>query len=138
MKKHHIDIRWKESLKFEAEAYGQKLMLDGDVAPGEPTTGFRPKPLMLISLAGCTAMDVASLLEKMRVKFSDFTVDVDAELTEEHPQMYVRVHIIYKIKINPEDRDKMEKAVKLSREKYCGVSFMFSKFSDLSHEIVYL
>lgn len=138
MKQHHIGIQWKESLKFEAEAYGQKLMLDGDAAIGEAGIGFRPKPLMLISLAGCTGMDVASLLKKMRVEFSDFSVDVDAELTEEHPQRYTRVHITYKIKVNPEDREKMEKAVSLSKEKYCGVSFMFEKFSTLTSEIIYL
>lgn len=138
MKQHHIAIRWKESLKFEADAYGQQLILDGDAAPGEPTTGFRPKPLMLISLAGCTGMDVTSLLKKMRVEFSDFTVDVDGELTEDHPQMYTRVHVTYKIKINSEDKDKMEKAVNLSRERYCGVSFMFAKFSEVTHEIIYL
>ncbi|MCX7744335.1 MAG: OsmC family protein [Flavobacteriales bacterium] len=138
MKQHHIGIQWKESLKFEAEAYGQKLMLDGDATPGELSTGFRPKPLLLISLAGCTGMDVASLLKKMRVEFSDFTIDVDGELTEDHPQQYTRVHITYQIKIKPEDRDKMEKAVNLSKERYCGVSFMFKKFSTLTSEIVYL
>lgn len=138
MKQHHIEIRWKDGLKFEADAYGQQLILDGDAAPGEHSTGFRPKPLMLIALAGCTGMDVASLLKKMRVEFSDFTVDVDGELIEEHPQMYKRVDITYKIKINSEDKDKMEKAVSLSRERYCGVSFMFAKFSEVTHEIIYL
>lgn len=93
---------------------------------------------MLASLAGCTGIDVVSILNKMKVTFSDFSIDVSAGLTEEHPKIYRDVHITYKIKVNEADRPKMEKAVNLSKERYCGVSAMFSSFTKVESAIIYL
>lgn len=98
-----------------------------------------PKALILSALAGCTAIDVVDLLNKMRVQFSDFKIDVEGELSEEHPKIYHTVTLTYYIKLNSEDdKSKMEKAVNLSQEKYCGVSAMVKKFADLKVHTVYL
>ncbi|HLP22199.1 MAG TPA: OsmC family protein, partial [Chitinophagales bacterium] len=103
------------------------------------STGVRPKALILSALAGCTAIDVVELLRKMRVEFTDFKIDVEAELTEEHPKVYKTVTLTYFIKLKEEsDRDKMEKAVNLSQEKYCGVTAMVKKFAELNVRVVYL
>ncbi len=121
---------------FEGEINGHKLLMDthSDDDAQAPT----PKPLMLIALAGCTAIDVAALLGKMRVAYSDFSVETLAELSDEHPKFYTKTEIIYYIKLLPEDQSKMEKAVDLSVEKYCGVHKMFEGFSAVEHKIVYL
>lgn len=74
----------------------------------------------------------------MQVRFQDFEVDVKARQTEEHPTYYDQVEIIYRIGVAETDRPKMERAVQLSMEKYCGVSAMFEKFAYLSHQIIYI
>lgn len=93
---------------------------------------------MLAALTGCTAVDIVSILNKMKVPFSNLSVDADAELSGEHTQVYSKVKVIYTIKLEPENRPKMEKAVSLSAEKYCGVMDMFRAFSTVITEIHYL
>jgi putative redox protein len=93
---------------------------------------------MLVSLVGCTGFDVVSILNKMRVNFSDLSISVDGHLTESEPAIYDKVVINYTIKVSKEDESKVEKAVKLSKEKYCGVSKMFDAFAEVSSKIHYL
>lgn len=138
MGKHTIDLIWENGMCFSSEVNGHKVYVDADASVGGTNKAPRPKPLMLVALAGCTAMDVVSLLNKMRVDFSYFNVKIDAELSEEHPKVYTKVHIIYQIKGENIDKAKVEKAVNLSQEKYCGVSAMFKKFAEVSFEIKYL
>jgi putative redox protein len=93
---------------------------------------------MLASLAGCTGLDVVSILNKMRVNFSFFSINVEGHLTETEPKVYDNVVINYTIKVENEDEPKVQKAVTLSQEKYCGVSKMFEAFAKLSYKIIYL
>jgi putative redox protein len=93
---------------------------------------------MLVSLAGCTGLDVVPILNKMRVNFTDFSINVEGHLTETDPKIYDQVLINYSIKVNKEDEEKVLKAVKLSQEKYCGVTRMFESFAKVSFEINYL
>jgi putative redox protein len=133
-----IELKWLDELKFDIAQNGKILRIDGN-DNASVSTGFRPKALILSSLAGCTAIDIVDLLRKMRVEFSDFSIHVGGELTEEHPKTYHTVHLVYSIKLkNHEERDKMEKAVNLSQEKYCGVSAMVKKFAALKVKIEYL
>ena len=134
--KQSISLGWKEAMSFETTLNGHKIVVDADEAVGGKNTGPRPKPLLLVSLAGCTAMDVISMLGKMRVQPEAFRVDVDGELTEEHPKIYHKLHIRYVFKGHDLPMDKLEKAVNLSKEKYCGVSAMLSKAVVITHEIV--
>jgi putative redox protein len=83
-------------------------------------------------------MDVVSLLNKMHVSFSDFTVHVEADLRDEHPRIYTEIRMVYKIRIADTDKDKMEKAVNLSKEKYCGVSAMLAMVCPIVANIEYL
>ena len=138
MATHHSELKWIDDLKFDAFQNGKTIRIDAD--PDETTTtGVRPKALILTSLAGCTASDVVELLKKMRVEFSDFSIKVSGELTEEHPKTYQTVILTYLVKLNDAaDRDKVEKAVNLSQEKYCGVTAMVKKFADLQVHIEYL
>lgn len=123
--------------QFDVLQNGNVIRIDS--SGDEGTTGVRPKALILSSLAGCTAIDVVEMLKKMRVEYSDFKIDVVGELTDEIPKTYHTIHLTYFIKLkHKEDMSKMEKAVNLSQEKYCGVSAMVKKFADLKVTVQYL
>lgn len=130
-----VEVKWNELMSFNAEVNGHNITLDADHHVGGNNAGPRPKPLILVALAGCTGMDVVSILEKMKVTFDDFGVDVSGELTEEHPKYYHKIHIIYKFKGKDLPLDKINKAINLSQEKYCGVSAMLSKASVITSEV---
>ncbi len=132
-----IEVSWKGKMLFESVAPEGTVMIDAAEEAGGQGKGLRPKALMLTSLAGCTAMDVASLLKKMRAEVRNFNIEVEANLTEENPKVYDKVKVIYKFYDKDFQKDKIEKAVNLSVERYCGVYEMFRKFSDISHEIQY-
>jgi putative redox protein len=133
-----INAVFKEGMNFTAEVNGHKIEIDTDEAGGGKNLGTRPKALMLVSLAGCTGLDVVPILNKMRVNFTDFSINVEGHLTETDPKTYDEVLIKYSIKVKKEDEEKVLKAVKLSQEKYCGVTRMFESFAKVSFEINYL
>jgi putative redox protein len=133
-----INATFKGGRNFTVDVNGHKIEIDTDEAGGGNNLGTRPKALMLVSLAGCTGFDVVSILNKMRVNFSDLSISVDGHLTESEPAIYDKVVINYTIKVSKEDESKVEKAVKLSKEKYCGVSKMFDAFAEVSSKIHYL
>jgi len=135
--KQEIKTRWEGNMLFHAENPGGSLKIDADVANGGSGQGLRPKALMLTALAGCTGLDVASLFKKMRIVVEGIEIDVQAELTEVQPTYYNKVKVIYKFYGKDFEKEKIEKAVKLSQDKYCGVSEMFRKFSELSYEILF-
>jgi len=123
-------------MAFVAAQDGHTIRLDASPEHGGLDSGPRPKGLVLTGLAGCTGMDVVSLLTKMRVSFTRFSVEVSADLTAEHPKVFSRIHIRY-IRQGPNiARDKVEKAVNLSQDKYCGVASMLRKVCPITHEIV--
>jgi putative redox protein len=134
--KHKINSNWKNDMSFEAEVNGFRILLDADESVGGKGQGPRPKPLTLVSLAGCTGMDVISILKKMRVEPASLNIEVEGELTEEHPKYYHKIHIRYIFGGENLPADKIEKAVNLSQERYCGVSAMLSKGARITHEIV--
>ena len=78
------------------------------------------------------------LLDKMRVAFTDFTIDVQARQTATVPVVYDQFIIRYRIRVQPDDQEKVNRAVQLSKEKYCGVSAMFHHFAEISWEIEWL
>ena len=86
---------------------------------------------MLSSLAGCSGLDVASLIKKMKLKVADFKIEIEANLTEEHPKYYDKVTMEFHFFGNELNESKLQKAVDLSIEKYCGVMEMFRQFSEL-------
>lgn len=133
-----VDVTWTGDMSFEADVNGFKLALDADEKVGGQNKGPRPKPLTLASLGGCTGMDVISILKKMRVEPSWFNVEVDGELTEEHPKYYHKIHLTYSFKGANLDREKLEKAVNLSQERYCGVSELLRKGAAITSEIIVL
>ncbi|CAM1359478.1 putative redox protein [Tenacibaculum sediminilitoris] len=124
---------WKENMQFESDnPSGHTVVIDTSEEHGGNNTGLRPKTMMLSSLAGCSGLDIVPMLEKMRVKIDDFKIVVTGELTEEHPKYYHKVLVDYHFYGNDLDEKKINKAVDLSIEKYCGVMEMFRKFADVT------
>ncbi len=134
-KKQKASVNWKGEMSFETEVNNHKFMIDADEKVGGKDKGPRPKPLMLAALVGCTGMDVISILKKMRVEVDDLNIEVEGEQNEEHPVQYVKMHIIYEFKGKNLPKEKIEKAVNLSQERYCGVSDFYRKVIPVTHEI---
>ena len=133
--KETISTKWLTDLAFEAEVDGHKIYMDSSREHGGKNTGPRPKPLMMTALAGCTGMDVAALLAKMKVQYDAFTVDVEGEVSEDHPKRFLNMKVIYRFKGSNINRDKVERAVDLSTTRYCGVSANYSKAFPITYEI---
>lgn len=131
-------VKWLDGMAFEAELNGHRIIIDAEEKFGGKDRGPRPKGLTLVSLIGCTGMDVVSLLYKMKVPFDDFEVSAHTDLTDVHPKVFKDIEIIYRFygKNLEQYKDKIEKAVRLSQERYCGVSAMLRKNSNLSYKII--
>lgn len=132
MASHTVTTVWKENMQFETDnPSGHKVLIDTSEENGGNNSGLGPKAMMLSSLAGCSGLDVVSLLKKMRTSITDFKMEVTGELTEEHPKYYDKVSVDYHFYGENLDEDKINKAVTLSIDKYCGVMEMFRKFAEV-------
>lgn len=133
-----VDVEWKQGLTFDAHQQDRTYTIVSSVPGDGQPEGISPKQMLLTALAGCTGMDVASLLPKLRVPFTSLLVRVTGELTSDHPKVYSTMHVVYEIGTTEEFRSQVEKAVDMSTTKYCGVSAMLEKASTITHEIVLL
>ncbi len=124
-------------MSFDSVVDGHTITMDANPQVGGTNKGPTPKPMLLSSLSGCTGMDIASLLKKMRVEVDDFTIEATGKLTEEHPKHYEKIHLVYHFSGKELDTEKIEKAVRLSQERYCGVSHMLGQVAKLTYEIAY-
>ena len=134
--KSSVTTRWKENMAFEVEIGGHQIMIDASENVGGQNKGPQPKPFMLAALGGCTAMDVVSILKKMRVELNDFSVKVEGDLTEEHPKHFSKMKVIYEFWGKNLPMEKLKKAIDLSEDRYCGVSASYRKAMELSSEII--
>lgn len=126
---------WKENMVFESDNPSEETLFMDAPDEGIENKGLRPKALMLSSLAGCSGLDVISLLKKMRAEVDDFKMVVHGELTEEHPRYYHKVVVEYHFYGSDLQEDKINKAVKLSVDQYCGVMEMFRQFAKVTTEV---
>jgi putative redox protein len=133
--KHIIQTEWKGDMAFEADVNGHKVIMDATVEGGGQDSGSSPKKLMLVALSGCTGMDVVSILKKMRVDIDKCSIEVQGDVAEEHPKRYTKMHVIYKFTGKNLPLDKLEKAVKMSEETYCGVEALYRKAIEVTSEI---
>lgn len=130
-----LNVNWIDGMAFESEVNGHKIVIDAMKGVGGEDRGPRPKPLMLLALAGCTGMDVVSILKKMKVELENFALEVEADITEEHPKHYNKLNVIYKFWGKDLPIEKLKRAVSLSDEKYCGVSAVYKKGIEMTYEI---
>ncbi len=133
-----VTTQWKKNLLFKSDnPLGNSLLMDTSEEGGGNSAGLSPKALMLSSLAGCSGLDVISILNKMRVELDNFEIKIEAELTDEHPKYYKKVKVDYYFYGKDLDKEKINKAVTLSVERYCGVMEMFRKFAEVKTEIFF-
>ncbi len=109
------------------------VMMDGPEDFGGSNAGIRPKELLLLSLGGCTGADVASILQKKRVKLDGYEMNLTADATEDYPQVYTKIHIEYIFYGEGIPAKDVEKAIELSQTKYCGVTAMLKKAMEITH-----
>lgn len=134
----HITTKWLGNMAFESNnPSGLNLTIDAGPDDGGKGEGYRPKALMLSGLAGCSGLDVASLIKKMKLEVDEFTIETIANLTDEHPKYYDTVVIEYHFHGSNLDEKKLQRAVDLSVEKYCGVMEMFRRFAELEIKTVF-
>jgi putative redox protein len=133
--KHVVDMAWTDKVAFKTDMDGHKVVIDATNESGGSDLGPRPKKLMLTALAGCTGVDVVMILKKMKVEPEAFNVIVEADVTDEHPKHYSKMKVIYQFKGKDLPKDKLEKAIKLSEEKYCGVTAVYKKAMKMEREI---
>lgn len=133
--KSEVSIKWQGDMSFESEINGHKIVIDASPEVGGKDKGPRPKPLVLLALAGCTGMDVVSMLKKMRVEYDSLEIKVESDIAEDHPKTFENMKVIFEFKGKDLPMDKIQKAVSLSDEKYCGVSAMYKKAIPLTTEI---
>ncbi|MGB6269212.1 MAG: OsmC family protein [Olleya sp.] len=134
---HKITTNWKGNLLFDSDnPSGQHVLMDTDLE-GKQREGLSPKALMLSSLAGCSGLDVVSILEKMKVEVDDFKMEVEGLLTDEHPKYYHTVTVGYHFTGKNLSEEKIKKAVNLSIEKYCGVMEMFRQFAEVKTNVIF-
>ncbi|MGB2685885.1 MAG: OsmC family protein, partial [Olleya sp.] len=121
---HKITTNWKGNMLFDSDnPSGHHVLMDTDVE-GKTREGLSPKALMLSSLAGCSGLDVVSILDKMKIDTYDLKMEVEGLLTDEHPKYYHTVILDYHFTGKDLNEEKINRAVQLSIEKYCGVMEM--------------
>jgi putative redox protein len=129
-------VTWINGRAFLGEAgSGHAVVMDGAPEAGGRNIGVRPMEMMLLGLGGCTAFDVVMILEKGREKITGVEIELEAERASEDPKVFTKVKLIYSFKGKDLKQAAIERAVKLSAEKYCSASKMFEKTATLEHEI---
>jgi len=109
------------------------VMMDGPENFGGSNAAIRPKELMLLALGGCTGSDVTAILQKKRVQISNFEMNLEAEMTEEHPKVFTKINVEYVFYGKDIKESDVERAIELSMTKYCGVTAMYQKAMEITH-----
>ena len=130
-----ITSTWQGKLAFVSSVGDHEVRTDAGAAHGGENSGASPKMLMMVALAGCTGVDVAAILEKMRIPVAAIAITVEGELTDDTPSVYTAMHIVYRFTGRQLNAGKLQRAVELSMDKYCGVSAMYRKIMDITWEI---
>jgi putative redox protein len=130
-------IRWTDGIQFVAEVgSGHALVVDGSPDHGGRNTGARPMELVLAGAASCTAIDVILMLKKSRQNVTSFSVDADAERANEDPKVFTAIKLTFRVAGKAIDPAAVERAVKLSKEKYCSATAMLGHTAKITTEIV--
>jgi len=128
-------IKWVEDRTFVGESgTGHKIVLGTASEPGGRTPGPSSMELVLMGTGGCTAFDVLHILERGREKIDDVIVELEADRAEQDPKVFTRIHMHFVVKGRGVSREKVERAIKLSADKYCSASAMMAKTATITHD----
>ncbi|MCB0516786.1 MAG: OsmC family protein, partial [Bacteroidetes bacterium] len=126
---------WKNAMTFETNIDQHTVKFDTFTEFGGNDLAASPKKVFLTTLAGCTGMDVVSILQKMKVDFSSFSITAKAEISEEHPKVFTEITLTYQFQSDIDNLDKIKKAIQLSQNKYCGISAMLKKVCPIYYSV---
>jgi putative redox protein len=128
-------VKWVDGMHMVGESgSGHAVVMDGPAEFGGKDLGIRPMEMLLLGMAGCTTVDVVGTLEKMREKLSDCQAQISAVRSDEYPKVFTNIHVHFIIKGEQIDPLKVEKAIKLSADKYCSASIMLGETADITHD----
>jgi putative redox protein len=129
-------VKWIDEVNFVVETgSGHAVLVDGAPDAGGKNLGPRPMELVLAGTAACTAFDVVWILRKARQPIAGCVVEADAERAAEDPKVFTRIHFIYRVSGEALNPAQVERAVRLSKEKYCSATLMLAKTAEISYEI---
>lgn len=132
-----VRIRWEEGMSFVAETgSGHQAVVDGAPEHGGHNRGMRPMEMVLAGTAACTAFDVMLILRKARQPVADCVVTATAQRAPVEPKVFTSIHLVYTVAGRGLDAHQVERAVKLSKEKYCSATIMLAKTAQITFEIV--
>ena len=131
----NISVNWVDGMLMVGKSLsGHCITMDGPPEIGGENLGVRPMEMLLLGVAGCTMIDVVSTLKKMRQDLTHCETKVNAERANDHPKVFTDIHIQFVIKGKDLDKNKVEKAITLSAEKYCSASIMLGKTASITHD----
>ena len=129
-----VCIKWIDGVSFVGESEtGHSVVLDGAPENGGRNIGMRPMEMLLIGMGACTSFDVVTILKKARQPIVDCVAEIVAERADEVPKVFTKIHVHFVITGNGLNETQVERAVKLSAEKYCSASIMLSKSVEITH-----
>jgi putative redox protein len=129
-------VKWVEQRSFVAESgSGHGVVIDAPVANGGRALGPSPMELMLMGAGSCTAVDVVSILEKMRQRVTDCSIELEADRRDDPPRVFTQIRMRFRVTGHDLDRAAVERAVGLSAEKYCSATIMLAKTAEITREI---
>jgi putative redox protein len=128
-------VRWVDGMQFVGEAdSGHAVVMDASPEVGGRNTGIRPMEMLLVGMGGCTAIDVVMILRKGREPVSGCLVELSAERAASEPKVFTRIHVHFKVSGRGLAPAKVERAIKLSAEKYCSASIMLGQVAEVTHD----
>ena len=131
----HARVKWIEHRAFLGQSgSGHAVVMDGAPEAGGHNLGPRPMEMLLMGAGGCTAFDVVSILEKARANVHDCSVDITADRADTDPKVFTRIHMHFTVTGQALKPELVERAIKLSAEKYCSATIMLGKTAQVSHD----
>ncbi len=128
-------IKWTDGMQFVGESgSGHSIVLDGAPEVGGKNTGMRPMETLLLSMGGCSAMDVIFILRKARQNVTDCIITIEGDRADTVPKVFTKIHMHYAVTGNALDEKQVKRAVDLSANKYCSVTLMLKKALEVSHD----
>ena len=131
----NISVKWIDGMLMVGKSdSGHAIVMDGPPEIGGENLGVRPMEMLLLGMAGCTMIDVVSTLKKMREDVVDCQTQVSADRSEEYPKVFTNIHVHFLLRGKQLNPLKVDKAIKLSAEKYCSASIMIGKTAIITHD----
>lgn len=128
-------VKWLDNMSFVGESgSGHSIVMDGPPESGGRNLGVRPMEMLLLGLGGCASFDVVLILQKSKQQIIDCEVQIEAVRADKEPKVFTRIHLHFVVTGRSVSAEKVERAIKLSAEKYCSASIMLAQMAEVTHD----